>query len=541
METLTFDVLIIGAGPAGLACCIQLAKLAKQQQKTLSIGLLEKGAEIGAHTLSGAVIEPRALDELIPDWKTKNTPCFIQATQDHFLFLTQTQAIPLPTPPQMKNNGNYIISLSNLNRFLAKQAEDLGVQLFPGFAASKILYNKNNQVIGVQTNPVGTDKNGNPTSNYQPGINLQASYTVFAEGSRGSLTKQLFEKFHLTEKSDPQTYGLGLKEIWEILPDKHHPGKIVHTIGFPLDSKTYGGSFIYHLGDHKIAIGFVVGLDYQNPYLSPFEEFQRFKQHPKIRSLLEGGKRLEYGARCLNEGGFQSIPQLIVPGGLLIGCGAGFLNVPKLKGIHTAMKSGMLAAQAILNGLNNQTPNLLSEYPKALKKSWIYQELKQVRNIRAYFQWGLWAGLLGSAIDTYLFQNHTPWTIHYKKPDHTTLIKKHQAKKRHYLKPDNQVSFDRLSSLALSGTNHRANQPCHLILKSKHQAIAYNLAQYDAPEQYYCPAQVYEIIHLNHQTPYLQINAQNCLHCKACDIKDPTQNITWRPPEGGGGPHYHNM
>ncbi len=528
-----YDVIIIGAGPAGLATAIRLKQLSPQ----LKLCILEKGAEVGAHLLSGAVLETRALDELLPDWQTHDSPLTTLVKQDTFLWLTQKRAITLPTPRPMNNKGNYVISLGVFCRYLAKQAEQLGVEIYPGFAASQILYSELGEVIGVATGDLGIDKQGDHKENYQPGMQLFAKYTVLAEGCRGSLTKQIIKRFNLNLASSPQTYGLGLKEIWRIDPAKHASGQVIHSIGWPLDRQTYGGSFIYHLPDNLIAIGFVVGLDYQNPYLSPFEEFQRFKTHPAIRTLLTGGQRLSYGARTISEGGLQSLPKLSFPGGLLVGDGAGFLNVPKIKGIHTAMKSGMLAAETIIESLASEQTDL-TFYQKKLEQSWLWQELKQVRNIRPAFRWGLYLGLAYATLDTYLLRGRTPWTL-VNHADHLQLKKASAVKPINYPKPDQLISFDRLSSVYLSNTYHEENQPCHLQLQDNTIPIEVNLKDYAAPETRYCPAQVYEIVEQDGK-PSLQINAANCVHCKACDIKDPTQNITWVPPESGG-PHYTEM
>ncbi len=537
---MSYDVVVVGGGPSGLAAAIRLKQLAAEGGRDASVCVIEKGAEIGAHILSGAVIEPRALNELIPDWKEKGAPLLTPATDDNFVYMTAKSAFRLPTPPQMQNHGNYIASLGNLCRWLARQAEELGVEIYPGFAAAEVLYDKNGRVRGVATGNMGVGKDGEPTANFQPGVELHGRYTLFAEGCRGSLTKTLFERFDLRQGVDPQTFAIGIKELWEVDPAKHRPGRIVHTIGWPLKSDTYGGSFLYHLENNQVFVGLVVGLDYSNPWLSPFEEFQRFKTHPKVRPLFEGGRRIAYGARALNEGGFQSIPKLVFPGGALIGCTAGFMNVPKIKGSHTAMKTGMLAAEAAFEALGREAGELDS-YPQALKKSWVWAELKAVRNVRPAFHLGLAGGLLGSAIDTYIFRGHAPWTLHHT-PDYSKLMKASEAMPIDYPKPDGVVSFDRLSSVFLSATNHEENQPVHLKLKDPSVAIDVNLALYQAPEQRYCPAGVYEIVRdADGLNPRLQINAQNCVHCKTCDIKDPTQNINWVVPEGGGGPNYPNM
>jgi electron-transferring-flavoprotein dehydrogenase len=540
-ESMSYDVVVVGGGPSGLAAAIRLKQLAAEAGRETSVCVIEKGAEIGAHILSGAVIEPRALNELIPDWKEKGAPLLTPASDDNFVFLTAKHAIRLPTPPQMNNHGNYVASLGNLCRWLATQAEELGVEIYPGFAAAEVLYDEAGRVKGVATGNMGVGKDGQPTANFTAGVELHGRYTLFAEGCRGSLTKTLFERFDLRKGVDPQTFAIGIKELWEVDPAKHQPGRIVHTIGWPLSGDTYGGTFLYHLENNQVFVGLVVGLDYSNPWLSPFEEFQRYKNHPKVRPLFEGGRRIAYGARALNEGGFQSIPKLVFPGGALIGCTAGFMNVPKIKGSHTAMKSGMLAAEAAFEALGKDTPVELDSYPAALKKSWVWKELKAVRNIRPAFHLGLAGGLLGSALDTYIFRGHAPWTLHHT-PDYSKLMKASEAMRIDYPKPDGVVSFDRLSSVFLSATNHEENQPVHLQLKDPSVAIDVNLALYDAPEQRYCPAGVYEIVRdVDGLNPRLQINAQNCVHCKTCDIKDPTQNINWVVPEGGGGPNYPNM
>ena len=538
---MNFDVLIIGAGPSGLSAAIKLAQLAKKNNKELNVGIVEKGSEIGAHILSGAVLEPRALNELIPDWKSKDSPLKTEAKNDNFLLLTRNKSFKLPTPPQMKNDGNYIISLGNFCRWLGKQAEELGVNIFPGFSASEILFDKDDtKVIGIRTGDQGLDKDGKQLENYQQGYDLFAKQTIFAEGCHGSLTKKLIKKFNLRDKSDPQTYGIGLKELWEVKPENHQIGQTLHSIGWPLDNQTYGGSFLYFLENNQVSVGFVIGLDYKNPYLSPFDEFQRFKTHPKIKKIFEGGKRISYGARALNEGGFQSIPKLTVPGGLLVGCTAGFMNVPKIKGTHTAMKSGMVAAEEIFKNINDSKKIEISSYEVEIKNSWVWEELYRVRNIRPSFQWGFWPGLIYSAIDTFVFRGKAPWTFKHHE-DHKSLRKAKDSKKIEYPKPDGVISFDKLSSVFISNTNHAENQPCHLQLKDLNVPVEYNLENYDVPEQRYCPAGVYEIVNSGNNSPKLQINAQNCVHCKTCDIKDPSQNINWVTPEGGGGPRYPNM
>ena len=541
-ESMEFDVVIVGAGPSGLASAIRLRQLAEEKGRELSVCVIEKGSEVGAHILSGAVIEPRALNELLPDWKERGAPLNTPVTEDHFLLLGKSRATRLPTPPPMRNHGNYIVSLGNFCRWLGEQAEAAGVEIYPGFAAAEVLYEDNGKVKGVATGDMGIGKNGEQMANYQPGFELHARQTIFAEGCHGSLTKTLFEKYNLRDGVSPQTYGIGIKELWEIDPDKHHRGSVVHTIGWPLDSGTYGGSFLYHLEDNQVSVGFVIGLDYTNPHLSPFDEFQRFKTHPKVRPTFEGGRRIAYGARAINEGGYQSVPKLSFPGGVLIGCTAGFLNVPKIKGSHMAMKSGMLAAEAVFNALTGEAEQAeAASYEAAIKKSWIWDELRRVRNIRPSFKWGMWGGLVYSAIDTYLLRGRAPWTMKHH-DDHKALKKAADAPKIEYPKPDGEVSFDRLSSVFISNTNHEENQPAHLTLEDENVPISVNLAEYDAPEQRYCPAGVYEIVAEDDgSNPKLQINAQNCVHCKTCDIKDPSQNINWVVPEGGGGPNYPNM
>ena len=539
-ESMEFDVVIVGAGPSGLATAIRLKQLCAEKGQDLSVCVLEKGAEVGAHILSGAVMDPGALSELIPDWKEKGAPLNTPAGEDSFLYLTASKAFRLPTPPQMHNHGNYVISLGNVVRWLGEQAEALEVEVYPGFAAAEVLYHEDGSVKGVATGDMGITKTGEQGPNYQPGMELHARQTIFAEGCRGSLTKTLFEKFDLRRDCDPQTYGIGIKELWEVDPAKHKPGAIMHSIGWPLDSKTYGGSFLYHLDNNQVAVGFVVGLDYGNPYLSPYHEFQRFKHHPAIRPTFEGGRRIEYGARALNEGGFQSIPKLTFPGGLLVGDTAGFLDVPKIKGSHTAIKSGMTAAEAVFEALGAEDgPREVTAYAEKLKQTWVWKDLYKSRNIRPSFTRGRWIGLIWSALDTYLFRGKAPWTFR-QHSDHDKLLPKSACKPIDYPKPDGVISFDRLTNVAFSNTSHEEDQPAHLTLKDASVPISVNLERYDAPEQRYCPAGVYEIVEED-GLPRLQINAQNCVHCKTCDIKDPTQNINWVVPEGGGGPAYSGM
>src|SRR5579862_1180821 len=538
-ERMEYDVVVVGAGPAGLAAAIRLKQLAAAAGSELAVCVIEKGSEVGAHILSGAVFEPRALDELLPDWRERGAPLNTPATEDRFLYLTKSRALRLPTPPQMHNHGNYIISLGNLCRWLAKEAEELGVEIYPGFAAAEVLYDEGGRVRGVATGDMGTGRDGEPTERYTPGVELIARETLFAEGCRGSLTKTLTERFGLREECDPQTYALGVKELWEVAPEHHQPGLVVHTIGWPLDHATYGGSFLYHLEERQVAVGFVIGLDYKNPFLSPFEEFQRFKTHPAIRPFFAGGRRIAYGARALNEGGFQSIPRLDFPGGALIGCAAGFVNVPKIKGSHTAMKSGMAAAEAVFARLGGDSSARVED---ALRRSWVWDELYSVRNISPSFGMGLWAGLAYSALDTYLLRGRAPWTLRHRHPDYTRLTRAADAPRIDYPRPDGKLTFDRLSSVFISNTNHEEDQPAHLKLRDPAKAIAVNYRLYDSPEQRYCPAGVYEIVDdAGSGGKRLQINAQNCVHCKTCDIKDPEQNIDWVVPEGGGGPNYPNM
>ncbi|MCH2630915.1 MAG: electron transfer flavoprotein-ubiquinone oxidoreductase [Nisaea sp.] len=543
-ESMEYDVVIVGAGPSGLSTAIKLRQLCLENESDISVCVIEKGSEVGAHILSGAVLEPRALEELFPDWEGMGAPLNTPVTKDQFIFLTKNHSFKLPTPPQMNNHGNYIISLGNLCRWLAEQAETLGVEIYPGFAASEVLFNEDGSVKGVATGDMGRGRDGTETENFTPGIELHAKQTIFSEGSRGSLTKVLFDQFNLRSDADPQTYAIGIKELWEVEPHKHQKGLTLHSVGWPIDGSTYGGSFIYHLEGNQVSVGYVIGLDYKNPHLSPFDEFQRFKTHPKIKPLFEGGRRISYGARALNEGGFQSIPKLTFPGGLIVGCGAGFLNVPKIKGTHTAMKSGITAAEALEAAFRLQEiePGAeLHDYEERLKKTWLWEELYEVRNIRPGFRAGLTLGLINAGIDTVLFRGKAPWTLR-NHSDHDALQLAAHCQKIDYPKPDGVVSFDKPSSVFLSNTNHEENQPVHLRLKDPSIPVNLNLRLYDAPEQRFCPAGVYEIIaDEDGDNPQLQINAQNCVHCKTCDIKDTSQNINWVVPEGGGGPNYPNM
>ncbi len=543
-ECMDYDVVIVGAGPAGLSAAIRLKQLAEKQGKELSVCVLEKGSEPGAHILSGAVMDPRAMSELFPDWKERGAPLNTAVTEDRFLFLTETSATSTPQwmlPDCFKNHGNYVISLGNVVRWLAQQAESMGIEIFPGFTAAEILYDEQCAVVGVATGNMGVDREGKPTSEFQLGMELRAKYTLFAEGARGHLGKQLISAYRLDEGRDPQTYGIGIKELWEIDPAKHQPGLVIHTAGWPLDSDTYGGSFLYHLENNQVVVGYVVGLSYQNPYLSPFEEFQRYKTHSAIRGFFDGGKRVSYGARAITAGGIQSLPKLTFPGGALIGCDAGFLNASRIKGSHTAMKSGMLAAEAAFDALvAERAQDELTAYATSFKNSWLHEELHVARNFKPWMSKGLYTGALMVGIDQLVLRGKAPWTLHHTHADHEMLKPASECEPIIYPKPDGKLTFDRLSSVFISNTNHNEHQPSHLTLKNPAVPVDINLAKYAGPESRYCPAGVYEYIN-DTNGDRLQINAQNCVHCKTCDIKDPTQNIVWVTPEGGGGPNYPNM
>ena len=537
-ESMEYDVVVVGAGPSGLATAIKI----KQQSPDTNVCILEKGSEVGAHILSGNVFETRALDELIPDWREKDAPIKTKVSKEKFLFLSENKSLSWPTwllPGVQKNHNNYIISLANLCRWLATEAENLGVEIFPGFAASKILYSEDNKVIGVQTGDMGIDKDGNNKDSFEPGININAKVTVFAEGCRGHLGKELIKRYNLSEGKSPQQYGIGFKEIWEVDGNQHDEGLVMHTAGWPLDNSTYGGSFCYHAEKKQIFLGYVIGLDYKNPYLSPYDEFQKFKTHPAIKKILTNGKRIAYGARALIEGGLQSLPKMYLPGALLVGCDAGTLNMPKIKGSHTAMKSGIIAGETIVDHLNNSNP--LSDYEKKFNNSWLYKELYEARNVKPSFNWGLVPAIIFTGIDQIIFRGRLPFTLKHKHADHESLQLAKNSKKIEYPKYDGVYTFDKTSSVYLTGTNHEADQPIHLHLKDKDLPINYTLEEYDEPSQRYCPAGVYEVDKTDPIVPKFIINAQNCIHCKTCDIKEPSQNITWVVPEGSGGPNYANM
>ncbi|QHI96766.1 FAD-binding protein [Xylophilus rhododendri] len=554
-EAMEYDVVVVGAGPAGLSAAIRLKQRAAEAGSEVSVVVLEKGSEPGAHILSGAIMDPIALKELFPDWKERGAPLNQPVTEDAFLFLGEKSAVRTPNwllPACFHNEGNYIVSLGNVTRWLAQQAEELGVEIFPGFAAAEVLYNEDGSVKGVATGNMGIGKDGEPGADFQLGMELHGKYTVFAEGARGHLGRQLIDKFALAKDSDPQSYGIGIKELWEIDPKRHQPGFALHSAGWPLDADTYGGSFLYHAEDNKVIVGFVVGLDYQNPYLSPFEEFQKFKTHPNIRYYFDGdeekgikpAKRISYGARAITAGGLLALPKTVFPGGALIGCEAGYLNASRIKGSHAAIKTGMLAADAAFDALAaGRQHDELSAYPEAFKNSWLWTELNKARNFKQWFKKGRTLATIMTGIEQKLLGGNIPWTLHRAEPDHKRLKPAASCKPIAYAKPDGKLTFDRLSSVFVSNTNHSEDQPAHLTLKDPTVPVRINLPEFAGPEQRYCPAGVYEFVadEANAGKERLQINAQNCVHCKTCDIKDPTQNIVWVTPEGGGGPNYSGM